>query len=144
MVCCKATLLELCHLPLQVWIVHKPESIAENYFKHRNQSQLSLQDVLAMPRTTPVKCSSSGWWNTPGPCQPVQYRVWNSLHASYDPTAATVDLQTLPHPPETAAGAQQLGAAVESQAAGPSTQEKVGKAPVGSTAQPGASNEKGL
>ncbi len=73
---------------LQVWLVYKREAIGDNWFSHRNKAPITLDSVLAMPRSTPVARSSSAWWAIPGPLQPAQFRAWEAFVPGYDPVSA--------------------------------------------------------
>jgi hypothetical protein len=72
-----------------VWLVFHPEAVGKgSYTDTRLVSPHRLADVLAMPRTAPVKASSSAWWATPGPLQPAHVGAWAPYKPGFDPVAA--------------------------------------------------------
>jgi hypothetical protein len=56
---------------VKVWLVYRKGAVNEgSFFDTRLKAPLRLGELLAMPRSVPVRASSSAWWATPGPLQP--------------------------------------------------------------------------
>ncbi|KIZ02363.1 hypothetical protein MNEG_5601, partial [Monoraphidium neglectum] len=71
-----------------VWIVYARKAIGPNFFSTRLKAPTTLQELLAMPRSAPVKASSSAWWAVPGPLQPAHVGAWAPYKPGVDPLLA--------------------------------------------------------
>ncbi|MEW5299819.1 MAG: hypothetical protein WDW36_002794 [Sanguina aurantia] len=86
-----ASLTRMGTIGIKVWIRYHDWAVKDIYYRKATGLSMPLSQLLNTPRKPLPYHSSSAWWNTPGPLQPLENCSWQAFSKAYDPTRHSVE-----------------------------------------------------